>query len=252
MLNELFTWIDISFLNWLLLIVAGLLIGISKAGISSASMVMIPIMACVFGGKVSAGLMLPMLIIADIFAVKYYHRHASWPHIGRILPWAFVGIFIGLFVGNFVSDALFKQIMAVCILAGIGIMIWRDLQKSELDLPGKWWFACLPGIAGGFATMMGNAAGPIMSIYLLAMHLPKFNFIGTAAWFFFVVNVFKVPLHIFFWKTITLKSITINLLMAPAILSGVFLGIQIVKILPERAFRVLVIVSTIVAAFLLF
>ena len=109
----------------------------------------------------------------------------------------------------------------------------------------------LLGLAGGFATMIGNAAGPVMAMYLLAMRIPKFTYIGTGAWFFFLVNLFKVPLHVVFWKTITLKTVSFNLMMAPAIIFGVFLGIQIVKIIPEKLYRVLVIGTTIVSAFLL-
>ena len=129
-------------------------------------------------------------------------------------------------------------------------MIWRDLRQN-VSIPDHWWFAMLLGLAGGFATMIGNAAGPVMAMYLLAMRIPKFTYIGTGAWFFFLVNLFKVPLHVVFWKTITLKTVSFNLMMAPAIIFGVFLGIQIVKIIPEKLYRVLVIGTTIVSAFLL-
>ena len=249
---DFFSWFDNSLFNWCLLIFCSLLIGMSKAGLTGIALVILPIMAYIFGGKVSTGLMLPMLIVADFFSVHYYHRHASWRHIFRIMPWVVPGILTGLLVGNYVSDTIFKKIMAICILVGIIIMLWQDLQKSErVAIPDYGWFALILGITGGFATMMGNAAGPIMSIYLLAMHLPKYNFIGTRAWFFFLVNLFKLPLHIFFWKTIHLKSLSINLLLVPFVIGGVFLGIQIVKIIPEKTYRVLVMVTTVAAAILL-
>jgi len=96
--------------------------------------------------------------------------------------------------------------------------------------------------------MMGNTAGPIMSLYLLAMRLPKLNFIGTAAWFFFLINVFKVPFHVLSWKTISLQTLALNLAMAPALIGGLYLGIKIVKVIPEKAYRILVIVTTTAAA----
>jgi len=243
-------WFDLSLTQWLVLIGCSLLIGMAKGGIQGTGLMMVPIMAFVFGGRPSTGLVLPMLIIADIFAVRYYNRHAQWGHIVRLMPWAVGGILVGVFVGARVSEAAFRTIMAVIIFMGITVMIWRDLRKLE-SLPDRRWTAPLTGSAGGFATMMGNAAGPIMSLYLLAMRLPKLNFIGTAAWFFFLVNVFKVPFHVLFWKTISLQTLALNLAMAPALIGGVYLGIKIVKVIPEKAYRILVIVTTATAAALL-
>lgn len=252
MIFDYFIWPELGTVGWAILIISGILIGLSKAGIGGASLLMVPAMAYIFGGKVSTGIVLPMLIIADIFAVKYYHRHANWSHIGRVMPWAILGIFIALIVGQVISDINFKKIMAICIFIGIVIMLWHDSRKENLPIFNHAWFAAVLGIAGGFATMIGNAAGPIMSIYLLAMRLPKYDFIGTGAWFFFIVNLIKLPLHIFFWKTISLKTLSLNLLLSPSIILGGFLGIAIVKIIPEKAFRVLVVITVIVSAAVLF
>jgi uncharacterized membrane protein YfcA len=100
--------------------------------------------------------------------------------------------------------------------------------------------------------MIGNAAGPVMALYLLSMRLPKNSYIGTGAWFFFIVNLSKVPLHIWSWKTITANSFTLDLLMIPAIAAGAFLGIWLVKLLPEKVFRIIVISTTLLSAFFLF
>lgn len=243
-------WFDLSLTQWLVMALCGVLIGCAKAGIAGTGLMIVPIMAYVFGGKPSTGLVLPMLILADIFAVRTYHRHADWRHIVRLLPWAVGGILVGVVVGGRVSDAAFKQIMAVIIFIGIVIMIWRDIKK-QASIPKGRWFAPVTGSTGGFATMMGNAAGPIMSLYLLAMRLPKLNFIGTAAWFFFLVNCFKVPFHVITWNTIRWETLALNLTMAPAIIAGVFLGIRIVKLIPEGAYRILVIATTLVSAALL-
>ena len=108
------------------------------------------------------------------------------------------------------------------------------------------------GLLGGFSSMIGNAAGSIMALYLLSMNLPKNNFIGTQAWFFFIINLFKLPFHIFVWKTVTLQSLSVNVIMIPAILLGVFLGIKIVKILNEKIYRWMVIISVFISSLLLF
>jgi uncharacterized membrane protein YfcA len=131
-------------------------------------------------------------------------------------------------------------------------MIIQDGVLKSKHIPDNWWFAAILGLTGGFTTMIGNAAGPVMSLYLLTMHLPKNKFIGTAAWFFLIINVSKVPFHIFSWETITPQTVVVDLLGFPAILLGFFIGIKIVKIIPEKFYRYFIIASTIIAAFSLF
>jgi uncharacterized protein len=237
--------------EWLISLACGLLIGMAKAGVSGTGLMIVPVMAIVFGGKPSTGIVLPMLIIADLFAVRYYRRYTDWKHVLKLIPWALVGIMIALVVGNLISDSTFKSILSISIICGLFLMIWQDIRKTA-TIPDNWWFALVLGLAGGFTTMIGNAAGPVLSLYLLSMRIPKYNFIGTAAWFFLLVNLFKVPLHILFWKTITVKTLMFDLLMAPAIIFGVFLGIQIIKIIPEKPYRILVISTCLVSSLLLF
>ncbi len=238
--------------EWLLAMLCGMLIGMAKTGLSGAGLAVVPIFVMIFGGKPSTGFLLPMLIFADIFAVSYYNRHANWKHVFKLLPWAIAGIIFALLVGETISDKQFKQVISITVIAGIIILIWRDSRKNRFSVPNYWWFSSLMGLAGGFATMIGNAAGPIMTVYLLSMRLPKNNYIGTAAWFFFIVNVFKVPLHVFFWETITIETIFFDLLMIPSILLGVFTGIAIVRIIPENIYRLLLILSTVLSALILF
>lgn len=243
---------DLSTYHWVILVMAALFVGMTKTGVYGLGALVPPILAVVFGGRVSAGLLLPMLSMADIFAVIYYNRHASWPHLRKLFPFAAMGIFIAIWVGAVVNDSTFKAIMAVLILTGIPIMIWRESRKHTRPLAGNWWWGGVFGTAGGFSTMIGNTAGPIMSLYLLAMQLPKNVLIGTGAWFFLVVNLFKIPFHIFIWETITLQTITLNLIMWPAILLGGFLGVRLVRIIPEKPFRWLIIIMTSMASIRLF
>jgi len=242
---------DFSTLQWILFAVCAMLVGMSKVGVPGVSMLVVPALAIVFGGKASAGILLPMLMMADVFAVSYYHRHAEWKYLWKLLPWAFVGIGIALWVGHVVNDEWFKNIMAVLVFLCIGLMLWKDRQKNGDLFPNTGWFAAVMGVLGGFATMIGNVAGPIFAIYLLAMHLPKKSFIGTGAWFFLIVNFSKFPLHILFWKTINWQTLTLDILMLPAIALGAFLGIVLVKQISEKLYRTAVIVLTALSAFLL-
>ena len=242
---------DFTLYQWLLLVLCAMFVGMSKVGIPGISMFYIPVLALIFGGKASTGILLPMLMMADIFGVSYYHRHAEWKYLVKLLPWAFAGIGIGLWVGKVINDEWFKNIIALLVFLGIGIMLWRDKQKKTETIPDTWWFAATMGILGGFATMIGNVAGPVFAIYMLAMHLPKNAFIGTGAWFFLIVNFFKFPLQVWVWNNIAWETIILDLLMLPAIAGGAFLGIWIVKRINEKTYRTFIIIVTVLSALLL-
>ena len=243
--------LDFSTLQWMLFAVCAMFVGMSKVGVPGIGMLVVPTLAIVFGGKASTGILLPMLMMADVFGVSYYHRHAEWKYLWKLFPFAFIGVGIALWVGEVVDDVWFKNIMAIVVFGCIGLMLWKDRNKGNTFFPDKLWFAALMGVLGGFATMIGNAAGPIFAIYLLAMHLPKNKFIGTSAWFFLIINASKFPLHVFIWKTIDLKTLTLNITMLPAIALGAFVGIWLVKKFSDKLYRTAVIIVTALSAFLL-
>ncbi|MFW6212505.1 MAG: sulfite exporter TauE/SafE family protein [Spirochaetota bacterium] len=230
--------------EWVWVAVAALLIGMAKAGLAGAAIFGIPVMATIFGAQESTGIVLPMLIAADIVAVIYYRRHAQWNIVLQLLPWTLLGIGTGVFVGDVVSDDVFRILLAIIVLVGLALMTYRELYHSDIVLPRKLWIAAILGTVAGFSTMVGNAAGPLMSLYLLSMGLEKNQLIGTGAWFFFVVNVIKVPFHVIFWGTITFETLVIDLLAVPVIVGGVFLGLVLVRLIPEKAYRYFIIVST--------
>ncbi|MCO6479236.1 MAG: sulfite exporter TauE/SafE family protein [Phaeodactylibacter sp.] len=230
--------------QWFWLMFCAFLIGMAKAGVKGLGMFVVPIMAAVFGGKPSVGLVLPLLSMADVFAVSYYNRHAEWKYIWRLLPAAAAGLGIGIAVGYYMDDASFESLIAIIVIGSLVLMILQERYALSGKLVSSWGFSSIFGVLGGFTTMVGNAAGPIMAVYLLATRIPKNSFIGTTAWFFLIVNLLKYPFHIFLWGTITLESFLMDLATLPAIILGVFLGIQVVKFIPEKAFRYFVIVMT--------
>lgn len=233
---------------WLVLIISALFTGMAKTGVFGLGTLVAPLLASFFGGKISAGLLLPMLSMADIVAVLYYNRHASWQHLWKLFPFAALGVVIAIWVGEIINDTTFKGIMAIFILGGIPVMIWREQLKNAKPLERNWFWGSFFGISGGFSTMIGNAAGPIMSLYLLAMQLPKNVLIGTGAWFFLIINLFKIPFHVMIWETITVDTLKINLTLLPVIVAGGILGIKLVKLIPEKPFRWLVIIMTTIAS----
>jgi uncharacterized membrane protein YfcA len=233
-------------------IFSGLCIGMSKTGINGMNSVMVPVMALIFGAKESTGVLLPMLCFADLLAAAYYRRSAKWKYIFRLLPWALAGFGIALLVDRMVPARGFKILIGICIFTGLAVMFWNDRRGKDAVIPSSWWFSAIFGILGGFSTMIGNAAGPILSVFLLSMRLPKTNFVGTAAWFFLIINYLKIPLQVLVWHNISLESLRFDLLVTPFILLGAFPGVLLVKKVSEKVFRRLLISLTLVSTILLF
>lgn len=234
--------------SWVLFFFCSMLIGMAKAGVKGMVMLTVPIMAAIFGGKISAGLVLPMLNFGDFFAVSYYNQHAQWKYVWRLLPASIAGVIIGIIVGYYVNDQVFDSLISIIIISSLGLLILQERINLPEALIGGWGFGSVFGLLSGFCTMIGNAAGPITSTYFLATRLPKNDFIGTAAWFYLLINLFKLPFHIFVWKSITWQSFQMNLMAIPAILLGVYVGIKIVKLLPEKVFRYFIMVMTFIIA----
>lgn len=243
---ELFTF-TFSGNEFLIFLLVAVFIGMSKTGIHGAGMIAVPLLAVVFGGQLSSGILLPILCLADIIGVWYYHRHASWYHLKKLFPWAALGTVLGTLVGGVIDDQTFKLVMAIIIVVSVMIMIWLERGHKE-EIPDYKWFAALTGVAGGFTSMIGNLATSVVAIYFLTMRLPKNAFIGTTAWFFLVINWFKVPFHIFSWETINLNTFLLDLTTLPFIALGAYLGIFIVKKMKDRAYRYFIIAMTLVAA----
>jgi len=241
---------DITITAWTLALTAAFVIGISKAGIKGIAIINVTLMALAFGAKESTGLIVPLLVVGDAFAVIYYNRHAQWKYIVAFLPWMILGILIGTAIGKDLPEKTFKISMSVIILGTVIMMYWWDRKKSK-NVPTHWAFAGFIGTMAGITTMIGNLAGAFSNIYFLAMRLPKNEFIGTAAWLFFIVNIFKLPFHIFIWKTITPETLLINLKLVPGIVLGIIVGVRLVKIIKEQFYRKMILVLTAVGAFLI-
>jgi uncharacterized membrane protein YfcA len=224
----------------------------SKTGASGLGTVVVPIFAIIFGARPSTGILLPMLCCADLFAVIYYRRSAEWKYIIRLLPWSLTGFAVALLTDRAVPDRGFKILIGICILAGLIVMFWSERKGKDAPVPSAWWFAALFGIMGGFSTMIGNAAGPVMSVFLLSVRLPKKSFVGTAAWFFMIINYLKLPLQYFVWHNITKDTLMFDLTLLPAIAAGAWLGVVFVRKISEKNYRAVVYLLTLASTLLLF
>jgi hypothetical protein len=249
-LSHLLANYHLVFSSFIIAFLAALLLGMGKAGIKGLGVLIVLLMAIVFGGKPSTGILLPLMIVADIFAVFYYHRHTQWKFLVKLLPTMFFGVLIGVWVGKDISEVFFKQIMAVLILITLAIMVVMEKKKSN-EIPSHWSFSSGMGLLSGITSMIGNLAGSFADIYFLAMRLPKNEFIGTAAWLFFIINVFKLPFHIFIWETINLETVRLNIILIPGVIIGFYLGVKIVKQINNNAYRKFIFIATAVGALLI-
>ena len=236
--------------TWIIIMLASFFIGLGKAGLKGIDMLSVTLMAFVFGSKASTGIVLPLLCISDIAAVSYYNRHVKWNHFWKITPWMIIGILIGIYIGKDMNEVLFRKIMAVIILFTIIIIVLMELRKSK-TVPTNPLFVASTGLAAGITTMLGNLAGAFSNLYFLAMRLEKNDFIGTAAWIFLIMNLFKLPFQIFLWKNISIESIKIDVLLLPTLAIGFLLGLKLVDKVKEKDYRRLIIILTLIGSLLM-
>lgn len=163
-ITDIISQYQLTVADWVFIFLAALTLGFGKAGIKGLGVIIVTLMALVFGSKASTGVLIPLMILADIFAVIYYHRHTQWKYLGKLLPTMIVGVLLGVWFGNKISENLFRQIMAVLILISVAIMIWMERKKTT-GIPKHYLFSGGTGLLAGFTSMIGNLAGA--SKYLL-------------------------------------------------------------------------------------
>ncbi len=209
---------------WLAAYGAAICIGLSKTGFGGVGMVAVVLMAQILPARESTGAVLPMLIAADLFAIRAFRQYTVWGHLAGLLPAAVLGIVSGWLVMPLLSEQIFRPLIGWMVLFLLGLTVAQKLSRRLSAAAAAHPAIAWPlGWLAGVTTMLANAAGAVMTIYLLACRLPKYEFVGTAAWFFFIVNVIKVPLSASM-GLITPGSLMLNLLLLPGIVAGVAAG----------------------------
>lgn len=230
-----------------LALLAAFCIGLSKSGFSGTSMVSVVLLADIYGSKASVGLALPLLIAADMMAYPAFIKHGSWRPVWRLLGPALVGIGAGWWVLGVISESTARTTIGVCVLVMVVLQVFRGWKPVAFDrLANSHGFGMGAGIMGGFATMLANAAGPVIQLYLMARKIPKMELIGIGARFFLLINLIKVPLNARL-ALITQESLLENLRLLPAVAVGIFGGKFLLKHVPQAVFEWLVVVFATVA-----
>ncbi|MCX6502580.1 MAG: sulfite exporter TauE/SafE family protein [Microbacterium sp.] len=250
---------DLTPFAWVLLAVAAVVIGLTKAALPGGSTVAVALFAAVLPAKQSTGTILLLLIVGDAFALWAYRRDADLRTLLRLIPAVIVGLLLGVVFLAFASDDLVRRAIAVLLLAVVGVTLWRRRRPASVPpapaagapaAPGPRPHrvaAAVYGSLGGFTTMVANAAGPVMSMYFLSMRFPVAAFLGTSAWFFAVVNVTKIPFLVGLGM-ITPSGLWIVLVLTPVVIAAAFVGRRIARRIPQRLFERLVIALTVVGA----
>lgn len=226
-----------TLLQWTLAVLAAYFSGLSKAGLAGVGMLGVTLMAAAVPGKASTGIVLPLLIFADLVAASTFRAHVQWGLLRRLgLPLA-IGVVAGWILLSVIPDAAFRPVVGGMVLAMLVVQFGRQhVPRIDAHLPHSPAFAWATGLLAGTATMVANAAGPIASIYFLIQSLPKLQFVHTMAWLFLFVNLFKVPFGVQL-GLINAGSLTLNACLVPAVLAGLWSGKRLVNRVPQRAFQ---------------
>lgn len=236
---------------------AGLLTGVAKTGLPGFGILAVPLMVLAVGdARHSAGWLLPLLCLADLFAIATYRRHAQARRLFGLLPWVLAGIAGGA-LALAAPERHLRLLVAGIVIFMIGLRWLRGRRAAVATTdattpvpPDRWWQSAGYGASAGFATTVANAAGPVMNLYLLARRLPKDEFVATGAWFFFVVNLVKLPIYAGH-GLIDRRSLLFGLALAPSVVVGAVVGRALLRRLPQAAFDRLVMALTVCAAALL-
>jgi uncharacterized protein len=211
------------------------LYGFSKTAMPVAGVLAGPLLAAALGPTAATGFMVPLLILGDLFALARYRQHADWALIRRIVPGVLLGFLLTAVLFVALSLTALGRVIGVLILVSVTLEAWRRRHPVEPSERPRRGAALFFGTLAGMTTMAANAGGTAMTLYLLNLRVPMLAFMGTSTWFFFVLNVVKVPI-VGGLGFITTESLLAGLLFAPLIVIGALIGIWTFTRMNERVF----------------
>lgn len=260
---------DLPLWQWLVLAFAAMLIGYSKTAINGVASLAIVLFASILPARDSTGTVLPLLIVGDLTAIWVYRRHANWGLIARLLPWILVGLVVGAFFVARVDDHVMRVSIGSLLLVLLAAQVWTGRHRLGLTAPPTAPPTATPpdapvvrsgrrhrllslatGTATGFATMVANAAGPVMTLYLLSSGFAVVELVGAAAWLFFSVNLVKLPFSVGL-GLVHPTSLLLDLSLVPALALGAWVGARTIHRVSRDQFERYVLVLVGISAVLL-
>ena len=244
-----------------LLLVAAVLVGFAKTAIGGVASISVAIFAAVLPARESTGALLPLLIVGDLFALSAYRSHADWRLILRLVPTVVVGIGIGAYFVARVDDTVMRRTIGVVLLGLVAVSLWTRARRVSVEGAAVTGTAAVAtvsplrrraaaavyGALTGFTTMVANAGGPVMSLYMIATRMPMLTFLGTGAWLFAVFNVVKVPFMVGL-GLLTPGSLALDAALVPALLLGALVGRRVIRRIDQALFERVVLVVTVVSS----
>lgn len=238
---------------WVALAICALMVGVSKTALPGLATVPVTVAALLLPARSSTTVILILFLVGDIWAVSAYRQNVAWKTLLRLIPSVLIGVALGaLFLGS-VSDSVMKKAIGIILLAltSFTVLVMRRTDpktlRTRFGKPSTRWFY---GTLGGFTTMTANSGGPAINLYFLASGFPVKRFIATQAWFFFVVNLIKVPFQIGV-GLMTKNTVFLALSLIPFVLVGCWAGIKLADRIPQKAFDAIIIVLTFVTSLML-
>jgi uncharacterized membrane protein YfcA len=237
---------DLFWWQWALGALCAANVGMAKTGMPGMGVMVVPLMVLTVGdARLSAGWLLPIMCMADVLAIWYWRRHLAAGRLFSLAPYVAFGMAGGAMTLS-LDEHLLRRLVGVIIALMLAAHVWRRFSKSEAK-----GHPLAYGVAAGYATTVANAAGPVMNLYLLSQRLPREEFVATGAWFFFFVNLSKIPIYA--WHgLISRSSLVFDALLLPAIIAGAWLGRILLHRISPKAFENSVIGLTALATLLLF
>lgn len=238
--------------QWLLAFVAAVMVGLSKTGIAGLGVLSVAIYTSVLPARESVGAVLISLLGGDVIAVPSYFRDIRWRYLGRLMIWAALGVIIGAFALGRIDDSNIRRVIGSVLVLLVLFNYTRQFLTRNAKGEGEPlvlrypWLGWLAGLAAGFFTMIANAAGPIMVLYMLSLRLPKREFIGTSAIFFFAINLFKIPFS-YYLGFINPTTLRISMWLIPFTMVGALIGRWLLSRINQKAFEQLALLLTLVA-----
>ncbi len=240
---------ELTAAQWSLVLVSAFGLGVAKSGFAGIGLFHVVVFAFIFGAKKSTGYVLPMLIFGDVCAVLAYRlKHARWDYIKSMSLPTGIGVVVGWALMDQISESAYKPVIGSIILGLAAMQLSRMWRPDWFEhIPHAAWFAWSLCFIAGFCTMLANGAGGIIALYLVTVSLPKLEVVGTTAWFFLMLNVFKVPFSANL-GLIGRDTLMLNAVLTPLIVLGLLAGRWLIHRLPQRQFDSLVLLLSSVAA----
>src|SRR3954447_1783856 len=236
--------------SWALLAAAAVVVVFAKTAVGGVGSLSVAIFAAVLPARESTGVLLPLLLVGDVVAVALYRAHAHWRTLLRLFPAVVVGVLLGVVFVGLVDDTAMRRTIGVILLALVAVHLLTRRRGARTTAPPEGPRRAVVtgsyGALGGFTTMVANAGGAVMSLYLLSVGLDVLGFLGTTAWFFFLVNLFKLPFSIGLGLVST-TSLAQDVVLVPAVLLGAWVGRRVISRIDQARFERLVLLFTVLS-----